>query len=227
MSVESKVTCGAGSGTCAISSRVSGDGRGSARTSRRPGNWPTRSTVSWRPEPRRPCLTRTSVSRNYGTVFVQPRFGVERLAPWTGSARTCLVELGRRVAASELRDGTLLTRERQADECRRLWRDCGQIKTDTIRTRVARLSRRTQVAALATPKVFRHVFATVLQEGRVDPLIRNELLGHIPESGPRNGGGLGMTANYTHTRFDTKRDQLLAAFANHPCLPLLRQRLGE
>ena len=46
----------------------------------------------------------------------------------------------------------------------------------------------------------------------MDPLIRNELMGHAAAGG-KGGGGLGMTAVYTHTRPETKRRQLEAAMA--------------
>ena len=80
---------------------------------------------------------------------------------------------------------------------------------------------------LLTPKLFRHLFATILQAGRVDPLIRNELLGHIPEDGPRSGGGLGMTANYTHTHIETKREQMQAAFHKRLLWTVIEKRLDS
>jgi hypothetical protein len=46
------------------------------------------------------------------------------------------------------------------------------------------------------------------------PLIRNELMGHVPAGLSAPGGGLAMTAVYTHTRPETKRRQLENAFAN-------------
>jgi integrase len=100
------------------------------------------------------------------------------------------------------------------------------IKTDRLRQRLRQLAQKQHVPELETPKVFRHLFATLLQERRVDPLIRNELMGHIPEEGARSGGGLGMTANYTHTVLETKRQQLEAAFAEHPLREVLSSRLS-
>ena len=49
------------------------------------------------------------------------------------------------------------------------------------------------------PKSWRHTFATLLQDANVDPLIRQQVMGHKPTL----TGGLGMTANYTHTRPET------------------------
>lgn len=62
----------------------------------------------------------------------------------------------------------------------------------------------------------RHGFATALQDTNVDPLIRNELMGHAPSGFGLSGTGLGMTAVYTHTRPETKRKQLEEALANRP-----------
>jgi hypothetical protein len=42
------------------------------------------------------------------------------------------------------------------------------------------------------PKSLRRLFATALQEGRVDPAIRNELMGHAAAGERRAGHGLGM-----------------------------------
>jgi hypothetical protein len=41
----------------------------------------------------------------------------------------------------------------------------------------------------------------------VDPLIRQQVMGHKPTL----NGGLGMTANYTHTRPETQREQVEGA----------------
>jgi hypothetical protein len=72
------------------------------------------------------------------------------------------------------------------------------------------------------PKLLRHQFATALQEGRVDPLIRNELMGHVAPGGRTAGYGLAMTAVYTHTRPETCRRQLQAALAVRPAAAVAR-----
>ena len=72
------------------------------------------------------------------------------------------------------------------------------------------------------PKILRHMFATALQDANVDPLIRNELMGHSPEG---IHGALGMTAVYTHTRPETRRQQLLAALELRPAMKFLRQKI--
>jgi hypothetical protein len=81
------------------------------------------------------------------------------------------------------------------------------------------LTRAIGVPACTAPKLFRHQFATALQEGRVDPLIRNLLMGHAPAVERTPGHGLGMTAVYTHSRPETCRQQLEAAPAGRPWRP--------
>ncbi len=163
-------------------------------------------------------------ARRGGTLFQRPKFSVERMPSWTLSAASVAQELTRRCTARESIKGEALTRTEQAAESRHIWSELGIVKTDAIRIALGRLARKSEIPQLHTPKVFRHLFATTLQEGRVDPLIRNELLGHMPEEGPRSGGGLGMTANYTHTRLTTKRSQLELAFADHPLVRVLNEK---
>ena len=93
---------------------------------------------------------------------------------------------------------------------RRLWRDAGAIKETTLRVEFMKVTANMGRAEATCPKLLRHMFATSLQEANVDPLIRQELMGHSPG---RNNGGLGMTAVYTHTREATRRWQLEAAMA--------------
>ena len=83
-----------------------------------------------------------------------------------------------------------------------------------IRNEFIDLTTRIGLPNLTAPKTLRHTFATILQDANVDPLIRNELMGHAPAVSPGPGAGLGMTAVYTHTRPETKRRQLEAALSN-------------
>ena len=46
----------------------------------------------------------------------------------------------------------------------------------------------------------------------MDPLIRQQVMGHKPTL----NGGLGMTANYTHTRPETRKDQVEQALRRWP-----------
>ena len=54
------------------------------------------------------------------------------------------------------------------------------------------------------PKSWRHTFATLPQDANVDPLIRQQVMGHKPTL----NGALGMTAAYTHTRPETRKEQV-------------------
>jgi len=77
------------------------------------------------------------------------------------------------------------------------------------------------------PKVLRHQFATKLQEKRVDPLIRNVLMGHASADSRSAGHGLGMTAVYTHSRPETVKEQLLAALEDCPAISIAREWLED
>jgi len=111
-----------------------------------------------------------------------------------------------------------------------VWRDMGYVRTDWVRLEFIRIMRAIEHAELTAPKILRHGFATILQDANVDPLIRNQLMGHAPMS-TAVGGGLGMTAAYTHTRAETKRRQLEAAMSGRPALEIARlwlaRRLGR
>ncbi len=96
----------------------------------------------------------------------------------------------------------------------RLWRDVGAVDENRVRIEFIRAARNAGLVGQTAPKVLRHQFATALQEGRVDPLVRNLLMGHAAAGSRSPGHGLGMTAVYTHTRPETVREQLLAAFAD-------------
>jgi integrase len=101
---------------------------------------------------------------------------------------------------------------------RTIWRDLGALKEDRVRTEFIRICRRIGLQRHSAPKLLRHGFATALQDANIDPLVRNLLMGHAPSSGGEPGGGLGMTAVYTHTRPETIRKQLEAAMAARPLL---------
>jgi len=108
-------------------------------------------------------------------------------------------------------------------EARGVWRDAGAIRTERIRKEFMQLTRQLGLPELTAPKSLRHLFATGLQDGNVDPLIRCEIMGH---SHGRSGGGLGMTANYTHTRPETKRKQLEDAFSSRAAVVIASEWLS-
>jgi integrase len=75
------------------------------------------------------------------------------------------------------------------------------------------------------------MFATALQDGRVDPLIRNLLMGHAAVGARKAGHGLGMTAVYSHSRPETVRRQLEEANADRPAVAIAKHwiavRVGQ
>jgi integrase len=93
-----------------------------------------------------------------------------------------------------------------------VWRDAGALKPDAIRNSFIRTMVAIGHPDASCPKSWRHTFATLLQDANVDPLIRQQTLGHKPT----NDSGLGMTANYTHTRRATQREQIERALRRWP-----------
>lgn len=154
-------------------------------------------------------------NRGTGPVF--------RRRTWTGKSsefkaagqRGWEQELAHRVAKYETQTQQPVTRVERFRLARQLWRDQGSLKEDRIRLEFMRLTKKILIPRCTAPKVLRHQFATALQEGRVDPLIRNLLMGHATASQRTPGHGLGMTAVYTHSRPETCRLQLEAALAAH------------
>jgi integrase len=102
------------------------------------------------------------------------------------------------------------------------WRQAGALRPERIRNEFIRCCDEAGLAGFSCVKILRHQFATALQEGNVDPLIRCELMGHSTSG--KHGGGLGMTARYTHSRLETKRQQLARAMALASSLQVLVDR---
>jgi integrase len=136
-------------------------------------------------------------------------------------------ELSRRMAVREAESGQPLTRAERGRLSRRMWRELGAVKGDRIRTEFMRLTQGIGLPGLTAPKMLRHLFATALQEGRVDPLIRNELMGHVAAGQRTAGHGLAMTAVYTHTRPETRRQQLEEALGPRAAVAVARAWLGR
>ena len=83
-----------------------------------------------------------------------------------------------------------------------------------VRWECINVMKRIGMGQITATKTLRHTFATILQDANVDPLNRNELMGHVPAGLPTPGAGLAMTAAYTHTWPETRRRQLEDAIAN-------------
>lgn len=152
-------------------------------------------------------LERVIGDRESGPVLLRERF-CGAAPPLVGDRqrleRACLE---RRRAA-----GAALSRAEEARVARGVWRDAGAIKPDAVRTSFIEVTRAIGQARATCPKSWRHSFATLLQDANVDPLIRQQTLGHRPTT----GSGLGMTANYTHTRRETHREQVERALRLWP-----------
>ena len=153
-----------------------------------------------------------------GPVFLQRRYTSNSVLPELAGYTEKQLEnlLQERVVEAEDSSGKPLDRNQWTQLSRTIWRDCGSLKTDRIRTEFIRLSKEIDLPQFTAPKSLRHLFATSLQDGKVDPLIRSELMGHSTSATNGAGHGLGMTATYTHSRPETKRTQLKESLMIRP-----------
>lgn len=142
-----------------------------------------------------------------GPVFLREKFDA-RKATVTGSRREWERVLRDRRAA----EGRALTRTEGAALAKKLWWDAGAVKADQVRQVFVRVTAAIGHPESTCPKSWRHTCATLLQDANVDPLIRQQVMGHKPTL----TGGLGMTANYTHTRPETRRGQVERALRRWP-----------
>ena len=124
---------------------------------------------------------------------------------------------------AEIEAGGALDRAERERACRKGWLEAGALTSKAIRREFMRLTLRIGLPEMTEPKMLRHMFATMLQEANVDPLIRMELMGHAPQGG-RSGGPLGMTTVYTHSSPATRRSQLLSALDCRGCTSVARAR---
>ena len=166
--------------------------------------------------------------RSTGPVFLRRRSCVEEgsLSAVMTAGQLCK-ELARRAGQSEADAERAPTREEVQRLARKLWCEAGAVKTDQIRTEFMRLTRQIALPHVTAPKTLRHMFATALQDANVDPLIRNQLMGHAPAGTGTPGGGLAMTGVYTHSRPETVRRQLEEALRCCPAVAVARQWLAK
>jgi integrase len=149
-------------------------------------------------------------SRACGPVFLRERL-VGKLPKLVGNR--CELERVCHLRQKEARAaGQVLGRSQVQKIARSVWWDAGVVKADAVRNSFVRIMAAIGHAEATCPKSWRHSFATLLQDANVDPLIRQLTLGHKPT----NGNGLGMTANYTHTRGETQREQIEQALRRWP-----------
>jgi integrase len=146
-------------------------------------------------------------TRTVGPVFIREKL-VGRSLKLAGDRRelekVCIER--RRVEVGPQSRGQILK------IARKVWWDAGAIKVDSVRQSFIRIMKVINHPESTCPKSWRHSFATLLQDANVDPLIRQQTLGHMPT----NSNGLGMTGNYTHTRPETQRQQIEQALRKWP-----------
>ena len=157
------------------------------------------------------AILRTVIGeRRSGPVFLRERL-IGKLPKLVGNHAELEAELKTRIAAARANDEAL-SRTVLQRLARKIWWDAGEVKPDMVRNTFVRIMEAIGHPEATCPKSWRHSFATLLQDANVDPLIRQQTLGHKPT----NSNGLGMTANYTHTRPETQRQQIEQALRQWP-----------
>jgi len=141
-------------------------------------------------------------TRSSGLVFLREKLN-GKTPKLTGNRSELESVLRDRVTTATASGKTLQRSDRQA-LARNVWWEAGQVKNDMVRRSFIRITQSIGHKDATCPKSWRHSFATLLQDANVDPLIRQQTLGHKPT----NNNGLGMTGNYTHTRPETQRQQI-------------------
>src|SRR5262249_5593526 len=150
-----------------------------------------------------------------GLRLVGPVFLREKLADKTPKLVGTRDEMERVLqehVAARRGTGGVLGRMDVHQIARKVWWDAGAVKADVVRSTFVRIMEGLGRPQATCPKSWRHSFATLLQDANVDPLIRQQTLGHRPT----NSTGLGMTGNYTHTRPETLRAQFEQALQRWP-----------
>ena len=172
-------------------------------------------------------LSRVIGDRQSGPVFQQRRTATGHqslLADCSLRELETVVER-RFTEISENQPGQATNRLLRKAATQTVWRDLDALKEDWVRKEFMALTGLIGRKDVTAPKTLRHTFATILQDGNVDPLIRNQLMGHAPMA-QTPGGGLGMTTTYTHTRPETKRRQLDQALSKLPAIAFVDKWLA-
>jgi integrase len=164
-------------------------------------------------------------SRRWGPVFLRRQYGERQSPDQLRSPSAWEQELTRR--ATDCECGHRPERTERQCLARNLWREQGTVDEGWIRVEFMKVTRMIGLPGFTAVKMLRHQFATALQEGRVDPLIRNELMGHVAPGNRTSGHGLAMTAVYTHTRPETRREQLEAALSPRVAVAVARAWLNR
>jgi integrase len=152
--------------------------------------------------------------RAAGPVFLRERFDRHSPHALDGDRLSLSRLANERLKATAIEQGRTLSRREQATVLRSVWRDAGALDTDRVRTSFIKTARAAGVPQATCPKSWRHTFATLLQEANVDPLVRQETLGHRPPSAGTSA--LGMTGVYTHTSPSVQRREIERALQLRP-----------
>jgi integrase len=165
--------------------------------------------------------------RTTGPVFRRRRWTAAGCPLPDFSADGLTRELERRVVVQAATTGRAVGRAERDRLARRLWAELGAVEEDRVRTEFLRVTAAIGLPDHTAPKALRHAFATALQDARVDPLIRNLLMGHAAVGARTAGHGLGMTAVYSHSRPETVRQQLEEALSGRPAVAVAVSRAGH
>lgn len=158
-------------------------------------------------------LRRAIGNRVSGPIFLRPRFEL-RTCSMLDSRRVGMAKLvvQRSEAAANL-SGRVISRAERSAVAETVWRDVGALSSDHVRRSFIAVAETIGLTETTCPKSWRHTFATLLQDANVDPLIRQLVLGHTPGG---NGGALGMTSIYSHSRPETMQREILRALNQWP-----------
>lgn len=173
-------------------------------------------------------LRRLIGERQTGPVFRQRQYSADRVPILNGLAPAAIAsEIDRRMLNRQTQGSPdLLVRESRQSAAKAAWLAMGALRPDWIRIEFMRLTSALGISEITAPKTLRHTFATILQDANVDPLIRNELMGHSPAGSVAGAAGLGMTSIYTHTRPETMKQQLEFALRDRPAAEIAARRLA-
>jgi integrase len=171
-------------------------------------------------EPLLTLLRRHVGDRTAGPVFLQRRYSAGR-PPEIGFVNEQQLQrlVEESIEVQQSKENHVLGSKARLCLQKSHWRIAGALRPERIRNEFIRCCQRVGLSGFSCVKVLRHQFATALQEGNVDPLIRCELMGHSTSG--KHGGGLGMTARYTHSRTEIKRFQLWSALAGRCALQMM------
>jgi integrase len=154
-------------------------------------------------------------ARNSGPVVLRQKASLAGVSSTNFDSSTLDACVAERVKAAESLAPAGLSRRDVVRIQRSVWRGAGATVADRVRVSYIRTAIAAGMDCGTCPKSWRHSFATLLQDANVDPLIRQETLGHAPSSDFASGA-LRMTARYTHTRRSTQQREIERALRLWP-----------